>query len=260
MEVRGAGIAFAVSHYIGTLLFFLVLFRKPALAPALQWRYLKFNGEWARRILKIGIPSSIQNFIRVASMMAFGGMLARTPDKAAALAALQIGMRTEGVAFMPGFGYSMAAGALTGQNLGAKRPERAERYALAATGQAMLVMAIMACLFFVFAHPITKIFSQDLLVQKLGVEYLQINAICEPFLALGMVLMGALQGAGDTIRPTIIVFVTMIALRLPLAHHLIFTRGWGAYGAWWALVITTFVSGCLTFAWFRLGHWKKTKV
>jgi putative MATE family efflux protein len=260
LEVKGAGIAFALSQVIGVALFFWAMIRKSPLSAALQWHYLRPQKEWIWRILRIGIPSSVQNLVRVFSMMSFNGMLARTGEGAAAVAALQIGIRTEGIAFMPGFGYSVSASALVGQSLGAKQPERAERFAWVATQQAIAVMTFMAVIFFLGASPIAKVFTNDTTVQHLGVEYLRLNAFCEPFLALGMVLSGALSGAGDTVYPTYITIFTMIVLRLSLAYLLMFSLNYGSYGAWLTMGISTIIGGILTALLFRLGRWKQIKV
>ncbi len=97
---------------------------------------------WARRILNIGLPALWQNLSRVLSMMVFTGVLARSPEATAAVAAFTIGMTSESIAFMPGFAFSMAASTLTGQNLGAGDPGRAERAAWAALGQGLVVMIV----------------------------------------------------------------------------------------------------------------------
>ncbi len=260
MEVRGAGLAFAISQYLGTALFFVALVRLAPLGDVLKKQYLALSKEWVVRILRIGVPASVQNLVRVSSMMTFNAMLARVPEGAAAVAALQIGMRTEALAFMPGFGYSVAASALVGQSLGAKLPDRAERYAWTANLQAIIVMSLMAVFFYTFANPIAAIFASDAMVRKLGVDYLHINAFCEPFLATAMVLTGALQGAGDTVRPTYITIFTMLILRTIVANILMFHLHLHTHGAWLTMATTTISGGVLTFIWFKMGRWKSIKV
>ena len=260
LGVQGAGIALAASLYVGAGLFLLALSRQAVLKDAMRRRHLRLQWEWAERILRIGIPAAVQALIRTLSMMSFTGMLARAAEGAAGVAALQIGIRAEAIAFMPGFGYSVAASALVGQSLGAKDAERAERYGWAATAQAMGVMVGMAILFLACAVPITHLFTGDVLVQRLGADYLRINAVCEPFLALGMVLTGALQGAGDTVRPTYITIFTMWIIRIPLAWGLIFGLHLNAHGAWLSMTVTTIVGGLMTAWLFRSGRWKRLKV
>ena len=260
LGVKGAGIALCVSIFVATALYFLALTKRTHLAEALTRKNLAFDLEWANRILKIGIPASIQAVIRTLGMMSFTGMLAHTIEGAAGVAALQIGIRAEAIAFMPGFGYSVAASALVGQSLGAKKPEMAERYGWAANGQAMIVMVFMAVIYYTLADHFASLFTTDPLVHKLGVGYLKLSAPFEIFLAMGMVLTGALQGAGDTIRPTIITFVTMWVLRVPIGILLMFTLQMNTTGAWWAMNITTLTGGVWVALLFKSGKWKKIKV
>ena len=259
MGVRGAGIALTTSLFVGVLLFLYAL-RRSSLGEAFHAANLAPHSEWAARILRIGIPAALQGLLRALSMMLFTGMLSRAAEGASGVAALQIGLRAEALAFMPGFGYSVAASALVGQSLGAKDPERAQRYGWAATGQAIGVMVFMAILFLVFAAPISRAFTNDPTAQRLGCDYLRINAPCEPFLGLGMALTGALQGAGETALPTFVTLLTMWVIRLPIAHYLIFTRGLNARGAWISMCFSTVIYAVLIALWFRSGRWKRARV
>ena len=260
LGVQGAGIALASSVWVGCALYIFALLRHSPMQSLLSRRHLRLSREWTWRILKIGIPAALQALIRTLGMMSFTGLLARTAERAAGVAAMQIGLRAEGIAFMPGFGYSVAASALVGQSLGAKDTERAERYAWAAAIQSVIIMTLLAVVFFCFATPLTRLFTHDPVVLSLGTDYLRISAYSEPFLGVSMVLIGALQGAGDTIRPTWITFFTMWVIRLPLAYFLMFTLHQNTHGAWIAMCATTIVGGFMTVSLFRSGAWKKIKV
>ena len=259
LGVAGAGVALTTSLFVGAILFVYAL-RRSALTESFQRENLALDLDWSKRILRVGIPAAIQGLLRALSMMVFTGMLARAAEGASGVAALQIGIRAEALAFMPAFGYSVAASALVGQNLGAKDAERAERSGWAATGQAIAVMVCMAFVFFAFADPIARAFTSDPTAQRLGSDYLRINAPCEPFLGLGMALTGALQGAGETLFPTVTTLVTMWAIRLPIAYYLMFTRGFNARGAWISMCFSTVIYAVLIALWFRSGHWKRRRV
>jgi putative MATE family efflux protein len=257
--VKGAGVALAISLVVSMILNGWALARSPV-ANALRRNALTPHREWFARILRIGIPASVQAVARTASMMLFTRMLANTVEGTAAVAALNLGIRVEAIAFMPGFGYGVAAAALVGQNLGAKNPDRAEQSGWAATYQAVGVMTFMAIVFYVFADPIAARLAEDPAVRKLSADFLRINGLVEPFLALGMVLTNALQGAGETFRPTLITLITMIVIRLPLADVLMFRIGMQTHGAWLSMAITTVAGGLLTVWLFRSGVWKKVRV
>ena len=259
MGLAGSGIAVASSN-IAAFLVYVALLRKSSLADSLSLYQLRLTLDWARRILKIGIPAAFTALLRVTSLMSFTGVLARTAEHMYGVAALPIGLTAESIAFMPGFGYSIAASALVGQSLGAKDPDRAERYGWVATWQAVAIMSVMGALFFVAARPFAHLFTSDPVVAALAVSYLRIMAISEPMLAFGMVLTGALQGAGDTTRPAVVTAVSFWAVRLPLAWLLGLHLGYNTAGAWWAMSISTVLSGVMTIYLYRQGSWKQITV
>jgi putative MATE family efflux protein len=258
MGLVGGATALIASQVIGALLYLWFLRGSPV--QGLMTRLKRLDMDWARRILNIGLPAAGQNLSRVLSLMLFTAVLARSPQATAAVAALTIGLTSESIAFMPGFAFSMAAATLTGQNLGAGNPERAERAAWAAFLQGLWVMTFMGGVFFLLALPFTHIFTHDPVVVPLAVAYLRIAAVSEPFLALGMILTGALNGAGDTKAPALAGIVTMWGVRLPLAWVAIYTLSLGTVGAWWAMSISTMLNGLVALALFKWGRWKQTVV
>ncbi|MEJ5296138.1 MAG: MATE family efflux transporter, partial [Fimbriimonadales bacterium] len=118
----------------------------------------------------------------------------------------------------------------------------------------------MAIVFFVFAEYFARLFTSDPKVIELAVAYLRINALTEPLLAFGMVLAGALQGAGDSLKAMLATFVTQWVVRIPLAYLMAFWLGWDAYGAWGAMALSSGFSGLLMMYLFRRGGWKKVRV
>jgi putative MATE family efflux protein len=258
MGLIGGATALITSQVVGALLYFMFLQRSVLRGFAARMKTLDLS--WAKRILVIAVPAAGQNLSRVLSMMVFTGVLARSPQATAAVAALTIGLTSESIAFMPGFAFSMAAGTLTGQNLGAKNPRRAEKAAWSALQQGLAIMIVMGAVFFVLARPFAHIFTHDPHVVPLTVAYLRIAALSEPFLALGMILTGALNGAGDTKAPAWAGVATMWGVRLPLAWLLIYGLGYGATGAWWAMTTSTALNGLVALVLFKRGTWKQSVV
>ncbi len=258
MGLSGGAVAMTASTIVASLAYMAWLPRTRVAGMMRVRRHLEM--EWARRILNIGVPALGQNLSRILSMMAFTGVLARTPEATAAVAALTIGLTSEGIAFMPGFGFSVAASTLTGQNLGAQNPRRAEAAAWTALQQGLAVMIVMGIVFYVFAAPFAHLFTHDPQVVRLTVLYLRIAALSEPFLAFGMILTGALNGAGETKGPAWAAVLTMWGVRLPLGILLAHTLHGGTVGAWWAMSVSTMLSGVGAFLLFKYGNWKKTVV
>ncbi|MBB6048713.1 MATE family efflux transporter [Armatimonas rosea] len=264
--IVGGALALIASQVLALALTVYFLRRSPVAAGlGGPWR---LDTTWAWRILKIGLLAALQQLIRVGSMLVFQGMLARSAAGSAAVAALGVGLLFESIAFMPGFGYSIASSAFVGQNLGAGNVKRANAGAWAATWQAIAVMSVMGVVCYVFAQPFAQIFLQHGTdsaqndradeTLRLAVAYLKIAALSEPFLALGMGLVGALQGAGETLSPTLLTAVAMIVVRLPLAWYLL--NHFGLNGAWWAMSLSTMLQGVLVVIVFRQGRWRTVRV
>jgi putative MATE family efflux protein len=258
LGVAGAAYATVISRALGLGLAFFFLSRS-TLAGSLRgsWRPV---GRWFSRILHVGIPAAVQGFLRTGGFFAYYGIIGRTAEATAAVAALTIGMQAESLAFMPGMSFGIAASSLVGQNLGAKNPARARRSGWHSALQGMIIMSLMGVLFYVFAEGFSRLFNNDPVVVALSASYLRINAFSEPFLALAMILTGALQGAGQTRFPAIITFVTMWVLRIPLTWYLAIGWNLGAVGGWITMALTTVVAGILTTVYFKLGNWQKTEV
>jgi putative MATE family efflux protein len=258
LGLPGGALALLCSQVVGATLY--LLFLRRSSVAGLITRKKRLEMIWAQRILKIGIPVALQNVSRVLSMLLFTGVLARTPQATAGVAALTIGLTAESLAFMPGFAFSTAAGTLTGQNLGAHNPNRAERAAYAALYQGLAVMFVMGAIFFTFARQFSHLFTHDEHVVPLSVAYLRISALSEPFLGVGMILTGALNGAGDTRAPAWLSALTMWLVRLPLAILLAQILGYGAVGAWWAMATSTVLGGIGAWWLFTRGRWKTVTV
>ena len=161
---------------------------------------------------------------------------------------------------MPAVAYGRAASTLVGQNLGARRPDRAERSGWLCTWQAMGIIILLSACFYLLAGTISGWFSTDERVVGLAASYLRVNAITEPFLAFSIVLGGALQGAGDTRFQAVVSVITMWLLRLPLTWWFCLRMGQGAVAAWWIMAVTTALQGLLIAAWWRRGGWKRVEV
>jgi len=258
MGIAGAGVATTIARVCGLALSWFFLSRSVLhLGLKGPWQADRI---WMKRILAVGIPAAIQGLIRNTASSTYYGILGRVPHATAAVAALTVGIRAEGIAYMPGFAFSIAATALVGQSLGAGDPKRAEHSGWISVLQGCLVMTVMGILFYIFAEPIVSIFTDSREVVILAAQYLRFQAFSEPFLALGMILTGALQGAGETRWPTIITFVTMWLIRIPLTHYLALHRGYGATGAWITMMVSTMLGGILIAFLFRWGRWKSVKV
>jgi MATE family, multidrug efflux pump len=231
-----------------------------------QWKSF-YRSKWIvtmdtiKKIITISWPSALLQVAWNAGTILLYNILGRLGDASiTALASLTNGLRLEAIIYLPAFALNMSASVLIGQNLGAKNPVRAEQsgWKIAQTG--VILMSCMALVMFVFAKDIASILTRNPGVLEETTRYLRINMLSEPFMALSVVLGGALQGAGDTKGTMWVIIIAMWFIRLPLAYCLAVIMHYGAPGVWVAMITSMAVQGLLMTWRFRTGHWKELKL
>jgi putative MATE family efflux protein len=171
-----------------------------------------------------------------------------------ALAALGIGHRVESWLFMIGVGFGAATAAIVGQNLGASRPDRAERAGWMATYYCTALGVIAFALELVVPRQFAGLFTTDVAVIDEAARYLRIVAVSQLAVCSEVVLEGALGGAGETVPP-MLASTVLTASRIPLAAWAA-TR-WGSAGIWWVISLTAMGRGIAMAGLWRLGRWKR---
>ena len=209
------------------------------------------------QMVKIGLPMSLYG-ISFSIVYIFLNKIAASFGTDA-IAALGIGNRSEAFSYMICFGFAIAVSTMVGQNLGAKKPERAEKAAWTAFWLTAIITGVVSVLFVLIPELITRIFISDAAVIDISIDYLQILALSQVFMAALIVFEGAFTGAGDTIPPMTIGVPAALA-RLPIAYLLCYTFDLGVNGIWWAITSTTIVSGIILVVWFRRGNWKLREI
>jgi putative MATE family efflux protein len=263
--LTGAAVSMAVSAWAAAVVYLLWSKRTP-LETRLDLRMPELD--WIKRILNIAVPASMMSIVRVTSLAAFTIVLKNVADSVHAQGALRPGFSIESFAFMPAFGLSIAAAALVGQSLGMKDPDRAERLGWTAAHQAAIVSAVVSVLLFAFAGPLARaVLPGDPQTAEVAAQYTRFVASTEVFFAYAMVLIGAMQGAGDTQRPMWLSLFALWGIRVPLAAVLALPSVWflpgfdlGSDGAWMSMASTQLVQGAAAIWLFKKGHWKATKV
>jgi Na+-driven multidrug efflux pump len=209
-------------------------------------------------MFRLSLSAMFQYFIQMASWIAVVRTIAAFSS--AAVAANTLALRIVLFVLLPSWGMSNAAATLVGQNLGAKKPDRAEQAAWRTGLFNAAFLGSVGLLFWIFAEPLIRLFTQDSEVIPLAVLGLRTFAVGNASYAYGMVMTAAFNGAGDTFTPTMLNLVSFWAVQIPLAYFLAVPLGWGPFGAWTAVVVGDSLLAVLAIALFRRGKWKLTKV
>jgi putative MATE family efflux protein len=257
LGVTGSGIGTTIGRGIGVLLQLWMLTnswsrvvvhtREFRLRPAVMWK-----------LLRLSMGGMLQYFVGTSSWILLIRMTA--PFGSVVIAGYTIMLRIILFALLPSWGMANAAATLVGQNLGAKKPERAEAAVWRAGFYNMILLGVVAILFVTFARQLVGIFTNDEAVKQVAASALRIISCGYIFYAWGMVAIQAFNGAGDTLTPTLINLFCFWACQLPIAWWLAFHTALAHNGIFAAITISQSTIAVIGMLAFRRGKWKLRKV
>lgn len=215
---------------------------------------LRLDMAMMRRLVRVSLVGIFQLLIATASWVGLVRILALFGGTT--LAGYTIAIRIIVFVLLPAFGMGNAAATLVGQNLGAGKPDRAERSVWITAVANMCFLGAVAVLFILYAEGLVGIFTKETAVMLAAVECLRIVSYSYVFLAFGMVTVQAFNGAGDTTTPTWINFICYWLLQIPLAYLLSVTLQFGPRGVFSSITIAQLVLAVIGVLMFRRGRWK----
>ncbi len=244
---RGIGVCYQLWHLTGR-----------AGRIRLHWSDFKPRGEILATVLKTSGNGVLQMFIHTTSWVGLVKILALFG--APILAGYTIAIRVVIFALMPAWGLSNAGATLVGQNLGARRPDRARDAVLIAVKFNVLFLGLVGVVFVACCRPIIGLFATDPVVFREGVRALWIVSLGFPCYAAGMCFEGTFNGSGDTWTPTRLNFFCFWLGQIPLAWALAVPAGLGPLGVYIAVPVSFSVLALWSGLLFRRGRWKEQKV
>jgi len=257
MGVTGAAVATNIGRGVG------VIYQLWHLAGhhsrvKVRWEHFKPIREVIGAVLSKSGSGVAQFLISTTSWVGLFKILAMFGSTA--LAGYTIAIRLLVFALMPAWGLANAGATLVGQNLGARKPERAEAAVWIATRLNTIVLGVIGLVFILFSGPLIRLFTTEPDVLAFGTQALWIVSLAFPLYAAGMCFESAFNGAGDTWTPARLNFLCLWVLQIPIALLLANSLGLGATG----VVISVPAGYSLLTLWswllFRRGRWKAQKV
>lgn len=212
-----------------------------------------------KSIINIGWPATLQFIIASGSWIVLARLVAETGGTAAS-AGYQIAIRNVVFFILPAWGLSNAAATLVGQNLGAKKIDRAEQSVMLTAKYNAIFMGIVMLIFLFLSKYIISVFTKDEVVVKFGAQALQIMGCAYIFYGLGMVMTQALNGAGDTKTPTWINFIGFWLFQIPLAYLLAKGFDLRTTGVFISIPVAETIIALSAWYYFKKGKWKEIKV
>jgi putative MATE family efflux protein len=257
LGVTGAALATFTGRSIGVAYQFYRLLRGTERIRILT-RQIRVNLHVLLRLVRVSLTGILQFAIAHTSWIGLVRIV--SVFGAAALAGYTIAIRIVVFLILPSWGLSNAAATLVGQNLGAKKPERAEQAVWRTGFYNMLFLGSVGVFFVLKAEPIARLFTQDPAVAPLAATCLRIVSYGNIGYAYGMVMMQAFNGAGDTVTPTIVNFFGFWLLEIPLAYWLAIPMRLHSNGVYIAIVIAECSIAAASAVLFKRGKWKGQKI
>lgn len=262
MGATGAGIASAISTYIGTIVYFSLGFRH-----ALGSGFLRAfpAADALKQILRLATPIGLQQLAFAGSYNALFWIIGRinmssgmssTAEVAAANAIINITL----VALLPGIGFGIAAASLVGQALGREAPEDAYRWGWDVVRVAVLVMASLGLPMLLIPDALLSVFLHDEQTLAIARPVLRLVGAAMAIDGVGMVLQNALLGAGANQTVMRITVSVQWLLFLPAAYILGPVLGWGLFPIWVAQTLQRALTALAFSAIWRRRHWAKIRL
>ena len=261
MGVAGVSLATAIAQAVSSILCLWKLMHMRDTFD-LGKKELMMTKKHIGQIIRLGLPSGVTQAIFSSAMIvvqsltnSFGEMF---------IAANVIVMRVDGFAMMPNFSFGTAMTTYTGQNVGAKKPERVKQGAKQGTIMAVACSTFVTLIILLFGKYLMAIFTNTAELVDMSVYVMRILAVGYIAVAVTQSLSGVMRGAGDTVTPMWISMAQTILIRVPIAYGISYlTRTpelpYGRFECIPASLLISWLMGALlTTIFFKRGKWKKT--
>jgi putative MATE family efflux protein len=254
LGTTGAALTSIISALLGAALglWFLVSGRTRL---KLNFREFRLDGKMIWRIIRIGVPASITGIERSFGQLVLSWFI--VPFGTAATAAHSLVLQVTTIINVAGSGVGQASAILAGQNLGAKKPERAEKSGWSGATMYTGIMILASIAVWFWGKNLIGIFNSEPELMEIGQVFLRITIVSYLCSGFANVLQQCLNGMGDTVTTMLVVMLDMFIIQLPLAFFLSKYTSLGVYGTYWAISIGTVGMAIVYTTYFKLGRWKR---
>ena len=251
--VKGAAMA-TVASQGSALLFGLIFVLRRRIAPFSlpklpAWKEVKL-------ILNLGIPSGMQMAVISAGSAAIMSVV--TFFGGSVVAGFGAAQRLDSLLLLPARSLGIAVTSMAGQNIGVNNWSRVKKIAKYGVLYNLSIMVTIGILLVLFAEYGVRLFIREEEAVQFGTVYLQIVALCFPFLGINFILNGIVRAAGAMYQVLVLNIISFWVLRYPLTF--IFSRLFGDIGIAIGMGTSFFISSIVAFLYFRYGKWRKIKL
>ncbi|PKL16873.1 MAG: MATE family efflux transporter, partial [Spirochaetae bacterium HGW-Spirochaetae-5] len=264
MGITGAAIATVIAGFTPIVIYGVLVFGREHNVNFGTLSGYRFDGDLFRRILKFGFPSGVHMFIEIAGFSGFLLIVGRLGTTE--LAATNIALNINSIAFMPMIGFGIAISMLTGQNIGRGSVNIAERVIWSGFQLCFVYMTLIALTYFflpeiyIFPFAAKADPGSFVLIREFTITLLKFVAIYSIFDTLNLVFASAIKGAGDTRFVMMMGFFLSLLLLVTPSYVAVVVMGRGLYTAWGIASVYISLLGFSYLFRFLTGKWKTMKV
>lgn len=255
LGIEGAAWATIISQAIA---FFISIYYFNKFHTVLKYKFwnLNFDKYIFKKSLQIGLPTALQHSFVGLGMIALLSIVNLFGTNV--VAAYSIATRIESFASLPAITFASALSTFVSQNIGAKKMKRVKNGYLVTLKTTLTITLFITLIILTFSYPLSRIFTNDLVVINICQEYLNIVSFFFIFFTIMFVNNGVLRGAGDTLIPMLFTIISFWIIRIPLSF--ILSKYFGYMGIWWSIPISWFFGMTLSYLYYKTENWKKKSV
>lgn len=254
LGVEGAAIATVLSRTLSLAIGIGILFtgRK---GIEISLKQMKPDFKFFKKMMAIGVPATAEGTGRSLSVNALVAVVG-TLFAGTVVSGYGIGVRIFSTVFLPAAAVGRGVESMTGQNLGAGNYDRAAETAKFGAKWTFLILTGIGILTFIFARPISSIFTTNPEIASVGAEFLRYVSFSFGFIGILRSYNGSFRGAGKTATAAAISIATLGLIRLPIAYFGALKIG--TKGLWAAFLISNIAGATIAYLWFQRGTWRQT--
>ncbi|WP_374121360.1 MATE family efflux transporter [Paenibacillus sp. LHD-117] len=254
LGVEGAAISTIASRLIAVGVFFWLLYRIMEVRIAFSY-YLNLSKEYVGKILKIGIPSALEQVMYHSCQIVFLSYTTYLGD--AALAAKQYASNISMLIYLFAFAVGIGTSIMVGRLVGAARPDDAYRRVWMSVRSASIGTLLVLVVVIAFREPLVGFFTDDPEVLRLGAQVLLYALILETGRTINIIIVNSLRASGDAKYPLWIGMFSMVGMSLPLGYVFVFHLGMGLPGIWLAIAADEWLRAIIFYFRWRSRKWEK---
>ena len=252
--VAGAAWATTISQLIVFVIFIFMLFVKDHAYVKFKLRDFSLSKYILIDIIKVGLPASVSMIVMSAGQLIFNRMLATFSTDA--VAAYQVGGRIDMVVFLPIFGIASALTTMVGMYYGANEIDKIRYITKYGISRAFIITSIGSILLYIFAPVIISVFTNEIVIKNIAVDYLRVISLLFPFISIGLTIGRILQGIGLGMPSLIITTIRVIGVAGPLAYYFIYILNKPVEWMWYAMFISGIMATMISVIWLKVAFRK----